>query len=64
MVTARAFVYLASGSPRRRELLAQLGIDCRLLIDDDLAIIPELYDALLKHRNANWAPEIDTRGTR
>ncbi len=32
----------------------------RLLIDDDLAIIPELYDALLKHRNANWAPEIDT----
>ena len=25
----------------------------RLLIDDDLAIIPELYDALLKHRNAN-----------
>lgn len=32
----------------------------RLLIDDDLAIIPELYDALLKHRNANWAPQIDT----
>ncbi len=31
----------------------------RLLIDDDLAIIPELYDALLKHRNANWTPEID-----
>ncbi|HOZ29150.1 MAG TPA: TraB/GumN family protein [Hyphomonadaceae bacterium] len=31
----------------------------RLLIDDDLAVIPELYDALLKHRNANWTPEID-----
>ena len=32
----------------------------KLLIDDDLAIIPELYDALLKHRNGAWAPEIDT----
>lgn len=32
----------------------------KLLIDDDLAVIPELYDALLKHRNANWTPEIDT----
>lgn len=32
----------------------------RLLIEDDLGAIPELYDALLKHRNANWAPEIDT----
>ena len=31
MVTARAFVYLASGSPRRRELLAQLGISCEVL---------------------------------
>jgi len=31
----------------------------KLLIDDDLAVIPELYDALLKHRNANWTPEID-----
>jgi uncharacterized protein YbaP (TraB family) len=31
----------------------------RLLIEDDLGAIPELYDALLKHRNANWAPEID-----
>lgn len=31
MVTARAFVYLASGSPRRRELLAQLGIACEVL---------------------------------
>ncbi|MDP3493906.1 MAG: TraB/GumN family protein [Hyphomonadaceae bacterium] len=32
----------------------------KLLIDDDLALIPELYDALLTNRNANWAPEIDT----
>lgn len=32
----------------------------KLLIDDDLGVIPELYDALLKHRNANWTPEIDT----
>lgn len=31
----------------------------KLLIDDDLGVIPELYDALLKHRNANWTPEID-----
>jgi len=30
-VTSRAFVYLASGSPRRRELLAQLGIACEVL---------------------------------
>lgn len=32
----------------------------KLLIEDDLGVIPELYDALLKNRNANWAPEIDT----
>lgn len=32
----------------------------KLLIDDDLGTIPELYDALLKHRNANWTPEIDS----
>lgn len=32
----------------------------RLLIEEDFATIPALYDALLKHRNANWAPEIDT----
>lgn len=31
VVTTRAFVYLASGSPRRRELLAQLGIACEVL---------------------------------
>ena len=31
MVTTRAFVYLASGSPRRRELLAQLGFACEVL---------------------------------
>ncbi len=30
----------------------------RVLIDDDMARIPELYDALLTRRNANWAPEI------
>ena len=28
-------IYLASRSPRRLDLLAQLGIDCRLLLDDD-----------------------------
>jgi uncharacterized protein YbaP (TraB family) len=32
----------------------------KLLIEDDLGAIPEVYDALLKNRNANWAPEIDT----
>lgn len=32
----------------------------RLLIDEDLGTIPDLHDALLTHRNANWAPEIDT----
>lgn len=32
----------------------------RLLIDEDLGAIPELYGALLTKRNANWAPEIDT----
>lgn len=31
----------------------------RLLIDEDIGTIPELHDALLTHRNANWAPEID-----
>jgi uncharacterized protein YbaP (TraB family) len=32
----------------------------RLLIEEDMATIPELYSALLTNRNANWAPEIDT----
>ncbi len=32
----------------------------RLLIDEDFATIPVLYDALLTNRNANWAPKIDT----
>jgi len=31
----------------------------KLLIAEDLAVIPELYDALLKNRNTKWAPEID-----
>ncbi len=31
----------------------------RVLIDDDMARIPELYNALLVHRNANWVPQID-----
>lgn len=31
----------------------------KLLIEEDLGVIPELYDALLKNRNAKWAPEID-----
>lgn len=31
----------------------------KLLISEDLAVIPELYDALLRNRNAKWAPEID-----
>jgi septum formation protein len=30
-------IYLASRSPRRRDLLAQLGIECRILVDDDEA---------------------------
>jgi len=30
----RQFIYLASGSPRRRELLAQLGISFELLVTD------------------------------
>lgn len=30
-------LYLASRSPRRRELLAQIGLDCELLLDDDEA---------------------------
>ncbi len=28
------FIYLASQSPRRRQLLEQLGVDCRLLLPD------------------------------
>jgi len=28
-------IYLASRSPRRRELLRQVGVECRLLLDDD-----------------------------
>lgn len=31
----------------------------KLLIEDDLAVLPELHDALLKKRNAEWAPKID-----
>lgn len=31
----RPFVYLASRSPRRRDLLASVGIDCELLLDPD-----------------------------
>jgi septum formation protein len=31
----RPWIYLASQSPRRRELLAQIGIETRLLVDDD-----------------------------
>ncbi len=30
----KPFIYLASGSPRRRELLAQLGVSFELLITD------------------------------
>ena len=29
------FIYLASQSPRRRELLAQIGVRCELLLADD-----------------------------
>ncbi len=29
------FIYLASQSPRRRQLLEQLGVDCQLLLPDD-----------------------------
>lgn len=29
------FIYLASQSPRRRQLLAQIGVECRLLLADD-----------------------------
>ncbi|MFT3723053.1 MAG: TraB/GumN family protein [Hyphomonadaceae bacterium] len=32
----------------------------RVLIDDDMARIPALYDALLTHRNAAWTTEVDT----
>ncbi len=38
-------IYLASRSPRRQALLAQLGIDCRLLIDDDEARAEALEQA-------------------
>ncbi len=31
----RPWIYLASQSPRRRDLLAQIGIEARLLVDDD-----------------------------
>ena len=34
---SEAFIYLASRSPRRLELLGQLGIACRVLVDDDEA---------------------------
>ncbi len=34
---SEAFIYLASRSPRRLGLLAQLGITCRVLVDDDEA---------------------------
>ncbi len=39
-------IYLASRSPRRRELLAQLGVECRLLVDDDEARAEELEAVL------------------
>jgi uncharacterized protein YbaP (TraB family) len=31
----------------------------RVLIAEDMARIPELYDALLTRRNAKWAPKVD-----
>jgi septum formation protein len=35
--STRPWIYLGSQSPRRRELLAQIGIDVRLLVDGDSA---------------------------
>lgn len=41
-------IYLASRSPRRLELLAQLGIECQLLLDDD-ELRAEALEAVLPH---------------
>jgi septum formation protein len=51
------FVYLASGSPRRRELLAQIGVPFRVLnVAVDESVIggepPEAYVARLAHLKA------------
>jgi septum formation protein len=42
---SEAFIYLASRSPRRLELLSQLGIACRVLVDDDEARAEALEQA-------------------
>ena len=39
-------IYLASRSPRRLELLGQLGVTCRLLLDEDEARAEALEAAL------------------
>jgi septum formation protein len=51
------FVYLASGSPRRRELLTQIGVPFRVLqVAVDETVIggeaPEAYVARLAHLKA------------
>jgi septum formation protein len=43
---ASPMIYLASRSPRRLELLKQLGVTCRLLLDDDASRAEALEAAL------------------
>ena len=50
-MTGSSFIYLASQSPRRRELLAQWGVRCELLLPDD----DEDAEAL-EHVKPNEAP--------
>jgi len=51
-------IYLASRSPRRLELLAQLGIECRLLLDDDESRAESLEAALSGETPASYVQRV------
>jgi septum formation protein len=51
-------IYLASRSPRRLELLAQLGIECRLLLDDDESRAESLETTLAGEAPARYVQRV------
>lgn len=59
----KSFIYLASASPRRRELLAQIGVSCRVLasavVEERLAAEPP--DAYVERIAAEKADDVWSR---
>jgi septum formation protein len=51
-------IYLASRSPRRLELLAQLGIECRLLLDDEESRAEALEDMIAGETPARYVRRV------